>query len=90
MQLAQSLAYHHLTVDDFHKMGEVGILHQDDRVELIDGVIIDMAPIGSPHASQVNQLTNRLVPAVSGRAIVAPQNPLHLDASSELAAPIQK
>ncbi len=41
MQLAQSLACHHLTVDDFHKMGEVGILHEDDRVELIDGVVID-------------------------------------------------
>lgn len=83
MPSAQSLAYHHLTVNDFHRMGEAGILHEDDRVELIDGVIIDMAPIGSLHASQVNHLTHRLVPAVSGRAIVAPQNPLHLGTSSE-------
>ena len=83
MQLAPSVAYHTLTVDDFRRLGEVGILHEDDRVELIDGVMIDMAPIGSLHASQVNHLTNRLVPAVSGRAIIAPQNPLHLDTASE-------
>ena len=81
--MQQSVAYHYLTVEEFHKMGEVGILHQDDRVELIDGVVIDMAPIGSPHASQVNKLNNRLAPAVAGRAIVAPQNPVRLDASSE-------
>ena len=81
MQLVPSV--HPLTVDDFHKLGAVGILREDDRVELIAGVIIDMAPIGSLHASQVNHLNNRLVPAVAGRAIVAPQNPLHLDDSSE-------
>ena len=83
MQIAQTLSYHHLSVDDFHKMGEAGILHEDDRVELIEGALIDMAPIGAGHAGQVNRLTNRLVPAVSGRAIVAPQNPLRLDDFSE-------
>jgi Uma2 family endonuclease len=44
---------HRLTVDDFHRMGEAGILRTDERVELIDGEIIDMAPIGSNHAGTI-------------------------------------
>ena len=39
------------TVDEFAKMGEVGIFTEDDRVELIDGEIREMTPIGSHHAS---------------------------------------
>ena len=83
MQLAPTIAYHHLTVDDYHKLGEAGILHEDDRVELVEGMLIDMAPIGAGHAGQVNRLVNRLAPAVSGRAIIAPRNPLRLDEFSE-------
>ena len=83
MQLAPTIAYHHLTVDDYHKLGEAGILHEDDRVELVEGMLIDIAPIGTGHAGQVNRLVDRLAPAVSGRAIVAPQNPLRLDEFSE-------
>ena len=60
MQLAPTIAYHHLTVDDYHKLGEAGILHEDDRVELVEGMLIDMAPIGTGHAGQVNRLVNRL------------------------------
>ena len=41
---------HRLTVDDYYRMAEVGILDAEARVELIDGEIIDMAPPGSPHA----------------------------------------
>ncbi len=38
-----------LTTDDFHRMGDAGILKPDDRVELIEGELIQMAPIGGPH-----------------------------------------
>ena len=72
-----------LEVDDYHKLGEAGILHEDDRVELVEGMLIDLAPVGTGHAGQVNRLVNRLAPAVSGRAIVAPRNPLRLDEFSE-------
>lgn len=47
---------HRVTVDEFHKMGEAGIFMEDDRVELIDGEMVDRAPIGSRHASVVKRL----------------------------------
>ena len=74
---------HRLTVDDFHRMGEAGILRTDERVELIDGEIIDMAPIGSNHAGTVGFLAKRLERAVGDSALVFVQNPLSLTASSE-------
>ena len=69
---------HRLTVRDYQRMGEAGIFHEDDRVELIEGEIVDMAPIGSGHSGQVNRLSNILKLAVGERAIVAVQNPIVL------------
>lgn len=74
---------HRLTVDDFHRMGEAGIFRADERVELIDGEVIDMAPIGSNHAGTVGFLAKRLERAVGDSALVFVQNPLSLTASSE-------
>ena len=42
---------HRITVDEYHRMAEVGLLAPDARVELIEGEIIDMAPIGTVHSS---------------------------------------
>ena len=47
------LPRHRYTVEEFHRMGETGILRPDARVELIEGEIIDLAPIGRAHASTV-------------------------------------
>ena len=74
---------HRVTVDEFHKMAEAGIFMEDDRVELIDGEMVDMAPIGSRHASIVKRLTNLLVTLAQGRAIVSAQDPLRLAIHSE-------
>ena len=74
---------HRLTVDDYYRMAEVGILDPEARVELIDGEIIDMAPPGSPHAGTVTYLTQVLMHAVDGRAIVLVQNPVRLSQYSE-------
>jgi Uma2 family endonuclease len=72
-----------LTVAEYHRMGEVGILTERDRVELIEGELIAMSPIGSEHSGTVNALTRTLVRAVGDRAIVAVQNPVQLDDLSE-------
>jgi Uma2 family endonuclease len=74
---------HKLDVHAFHRMAETGILGENDRVELIDGDLIDMAPIGQGHVGMVNRLTEVLVLACSGRAIVSGQNPIRLDARNE-------
>jgi Uma2 family endonuclease len=64
-------------------MGEVGILTEDDRVELIEGELIAMSPIGSDHSGTVNALNHLLVRLVGDLGVVAVQNPVHLDDHSE-------
>jgi len=71
------------TVHEFHRMGEAGILHEDDRVELIEGEIVQMAAIGTRHFTCVNGLTRLLVRAVGDEAIVSVQNPVRLDEHNE-------
>ena len=76
-------ARHRLTVHDYHRMADAGIFGEDDRIELIDGDLIDMAPIGQGHAAVVARLTRALFMACADRAIVWPQNPIRLDQSTE-------
>jgi Uma2 family endonuclease len=68
-----------ITVGEFLRMGEVGILKPHDRVELIEGELIAMAPIGANHAGTVIALNDALTEAARGRALVSPQNPVQLD-----------
>lgn len=72
-----------LSVSDFHRMGEAGILHEADRIELIDGELIQMAPIGVVHASKVNRLNRMLLRAVGNAANVSVQNPIALPPRDE-------
>jgi Uma2 family endonuclease len=69
---------HRLTVADYYRMGQVGILAPDARVELIDGEIIDMAPIGGPHVWTVLHLDRLLQEAAKDKAFVLVQSPLAL------------
>jgi Uma2 family endonuclease len=71
------------TVDEYHRMAEAGILSEDDRVELIDGEIVKMSPIGSCHVACVNRLTAVLTSKIGGAAIVSVQNPFAVDEYSE-------
>lgn len=71
------------TVDEYYLMAQAGILHEDDRVELIEGEIIEMAAIGSRHAACVDRLTQLFVGRVGGRAIVRVQNPIRLSQRTE-------
>ncbi len=70
-------------VDEYHRMGEVGILSDEDRVELIDGEILIMSPIGAPHARCVMFLTDVFVRRLEGRAVVSPQNSVRLHRRTE-------
>lgn len=71
------------TVDEYYRMAEAGILHEDDRVELIRGAIVEMSPIGSRHAGCVDGLSTQFHARLSGRAIIRVQGPVRLSSSSE-------
>jgi Uma2 family endonuclease len=71
------------TVDEYYRMAEAGILHEDDRIELIEGEIVEMAPIGSNHASNVDRLTHLFFERVGRGAIIRVQSPIHLGEYSE-------
>jgi len=66
------------TVEEYHEMGKAGILHEDDRVELIDGEILQMSAIGHRHMVCVNRATTLFIQAFGNRAVVSTQNPVRL------------
>lgn len=72
------LKTHRFTVDDYHRMGEIGILSEDDRVELLAGAIVEMSPIGPLHAGTVARLTTLFTSRLGTQTIVWIQNPLQL------------
>ncbi len=81
---AVQIKRHRLTVEQFHRMGEAGVLAPDARVELIEGNVVEMAPIGSRHYAAVSRLARLLVQALESRAIVSSQLSIRLDHMSEL------
>lgn len=74
---------HRFTVTDYHRMGETGVLRPDARVELLDGKIIDMSPIGPFHGGLAKRLSRIFNLKANGRWIVSTQDPLRLDDHSE-------
>ena len=82
--LEAEVAKHRFTVEEFHKMGEAGIFGEDDRVELVEGEIVEMTPIGWRHVESVNALTGVLADLrEAGRFVVSVQNPLVLGEHGE-------
>lgn len=71
------------TGEEFLRMAEAGIFSEDDRVELIDGDVIQLAPVGDSHVNAVDRLTEAFVIAVAGKARVSVQNPVRLSPRSE-------
>jgi Uma2 family endonuclease len=71
------------TVEQYHRMHEVGVLTDTDRVELIRGEIIQMSPIGTKHAACVMRLIDLFSQALGQRVLTNVQNPLKLANDSE-------
>src|SRR3970282_1463584 len=81
--MALRVSRRRFTVEEFHRMADARVFSEDDRVELLEGEIIEMAPIGSRHAACVDRLTQVFAWALGERAIVRVQNPLRLSEHSE-------
>ncbi len=77
------LVRHKFTVEQYHQMAETGIISSSDRLELINGEIIEMSPIGIRHASCVKKLINLLTRKLGNLAIIDAQDPIKLNDSSE-------
>lgn len=71
------------TVAEYEQMAQAGIFREDDRLELIDGEIFEMSPIGSRHAACVRRLQHLLARVSGDRALVDTQNPVILNDASE-------
>ena len=76
--MAVALRRRRFTLDEYHRMGETGILGPDDRVELIEGEIIEMTPIGSRHAATVARIHHLFSIRLGDQAVVWVHNPLLL------------
>jgi Uma2 family endonuclease len=81
--MSVQIARRYFTVDEYHRMGDAGVFSEDDRVELIEGEILKLSPIGSRHAASVNRLNMLFNNLLGGRAIVSVQNPVVLNDFSE-------
>ena len=74
---------HRFKVQEYYRMAETGVLHPAARVELLNGKIIDMSPIGPFHGGLVNCLIRIYTRLSQGRWQMAAQNPLRLEDHSE-------
>lgn len=74
---------HRISVQDYHRMAEVGLLARDNRVELIEGAIFDRAPAGDPHRATVGRLHELLRQAVGEQGVVLHNAPIRLGTDSE-------
>jgi len=80
----QVLSTYRFTVEEYHRLGEAGILGEDDRVELLNGDLITMAPIGGGHRTLVDSLTSLFANRIGNdRYRLGIQNPISLDPNSE-------
>ena len=76
--MAVMLRRYRFTVDEYDRMAAAGVLTQCDRVELLDGEIVEMTPIGDRHASVVARMSHVFAARLGERSIVWGQNPVGL------------
>ena len=81
--MAVQLLRRRFTVHEYHLMGQAGILVEDDRLELLEGEIVELAPIGSRHQAAVNRLNALFSSRLAAGALVNVQGPVRLGDHSE-------
>ncbi len=81
--MSAQLEKRYFNVDEYYRMARAGVLKPDDRVELIEGEIVKMSPIGSPHAACVSRLDDLLRSQEKPRTMIRSQNPVRLNEFSE-------
>jgi Uma2 family endonuclease len=81
--MSVQLRKRYFNVDDYYRMAEAGLFSEGDRVELIEGEVVEMSPIGKRHAGSVNRLNKLLNRNVGELAIVSVQNPIGINDFSE-------
>src|SRR5436305_12193247 len=81
--MSVQIARRHFSIGEYDKMAAAGVFSEDDRVELIEGEIVEMNPIGSRHAACVGRLTKLLERLAGDEAIVWVQNPVQVSDYSE-------
>jgi len=81
--VALSPTAYRFTVKDYHRMAEAEIFDPKDRVELVDGEVVEMSPIGTRHGACVSRLLHLVLPQIGDRAIVIAQQPVQIGEFSE-------
>jgi Uma2 family endonuclease len=77
------VASRRFSVAEFQRMARAGIFDEDDRLELLDGEVIQMNPVGRRHVATVNRLTRMFARLFAERVLISVQNPLVLDPTAE-------
>jgi Uma2 family endonuclease len=72
------------TRDEFHRMSDAGVFHEDDRLELVDGEVVVMTPVGRRHVACVLRVTQVLAAAAGRATMVSVQNPVVIADHDEL------
>lgn len=84
MQQLAGVETYRFTVEEYHKLAEAGILGEDDRVELLNGNLVIMSPIGIRHVNAVRRMIRYFSKRFSDRCVIDAQNPTVIDPHSEL------
>ena len=82
-EMSVQLRKRYFNVDDYYRMFRAGVFSQGDRVELIEGEVVEMSPIGSTHQGCVDELSSVVMEKIGRAAIVRVQGPIHIDDYSE-------
>lgn len=81
--MAVELKKRKISREAYHVMIDAGIFGPEDKIELLNGEIIDMSPVGNPHIGTINWLGQLFIQKLVGKAIVSIQNPINLSEFSE-------